>query len=70
MDKKFVIPIEFTVYGKTENDALYLLQRFLRDAIKTEGLEHVIKDHDLIESLQEPTCGGCGNHHSFEGVPS
>ena len=69
MDKKFKIPIEFTVYGKTENEALFFLQRFLRDAINSEGLEYVITDHDAIEQLQKPTCGGCGNHDSFEGVP-
>lgn len=51
--EKYDIPINFCVMGKSENDAIYSLQRFLHDAIITLSMENEILEHDLIEYLPE-----------------
>jgi len=57
------------VYAKSENDAIFQLQKFLRAARIEYGLDEVIPRHDIIEELLESRCDGCRNLDLFEGTP-
>ena len=66
---KYTIPLSMDVYAKSENDAIFLLQKFLRGALIEYGLDETITTHDIIEELLESRCGGCRNLDLFEGSP-
>jgi hypothetical protein len=65
----YTIPLSMDVYAKSENDAIFLVQRFLRSALIEYDLTETIPRHDVIETLLESNRGGCGNYDLFEGVP-
>jgi len=65
----YTIPLSMDVYAKNENDAIFLLQKFLRAARIEYGLDETITDHTVIEELLESHRPGCGNLDLFEGTP-
>ena len=77
MMQKFDVQINFSVYDKSENEAIFNLQKFLKEAIIHYGLDNIITDHDLLEFISNEAdsgettkerCGsGCGNNHNSKG---
>ena len=45
----FDIPINFKLYADTEDEAIFVLQKFLHKAIIEFGLDREILEHDVIE---------------------
>jgi hypothetical protein len=71
---KYTILVEFEVYDKTQNEAEFKLQHFLRMALIHFGLDKEIPNHDIkdqltLEPLQEPYHRGRRIDDTFEGVP-
>lgn len=58
MQQIYTIPLSVDVYAKTENDAIFVLQKFLRAARIEYGLDKVIPSHDVIEELLESRSSG------------
>ena len=79
MMQKFDVQINFTLYDKSENEAIFNLQKFLKEAIIHYGLDNIITDHDLLEFISNEAdsgetikerCGsGCRNNHNSKGKP-
>lgn len=70
----FDIPINFKLYADTEDEAIFVLQKFLHKAIIEFGLDREILEHDVIEYItSDPeanakSCGsGCGNNNPCKG---
>lgn len=57
MQQMYTIPLSLDVYAKTENDAIFVIQKFLRAARIEYGLDKVITSHDVIEELLESRSG-------------
>lgn len=58
MMQKFDVQINFSVYDKSENEAIFNLQKFLKEAIIHYGLDNIITDHDLLEFISNETDSG------------
>ena len=80
MMQKFDVQINFTLYDKSENEAIFNLQKFLKEAIIHYGLDNIITDHDLLEfignehadsgeAVKERSGARCGDNHNCQGKP-
>ena len=47
------IQIDFTVIHKTENDAIFELQKFIKEAIVAFGMESMIVEHEVMEFISD-----------------
>lgn len=53
MEKKFDIPINLKVYAKTEQEAEYKINVFMRDAIRFFDMDKDVFDYEFFEFIPE-----------------
>lgn len=66
---KYDIPVNFTIYGDSEQEAENRLMRFLNLAITEFELENEITDYEIFEFIPATACDGRGNNDTLEGQP-
>lgn len=49
VDKLYDVPINFKVWDKTEDDALWKIQHFLKAAIIHFDMQNEVVEHELFE---------------------